>query len=285
MTRLKVPCRWTCLLLTTVIGVVVAGGAAGPAKAEAAEPGSQTDDRLQFMKSTLADYQIAVSGAPGSTPRKFTRIEEPLLRWDNPVSNVPDGTLFLWTDETGRPGFAAQVFIAGGTKDLWLHEFQSLAVEKFRVLRGSHAIWTPERGGIDFQPVPDAPAPAETKSARLVQMRQIARRFAAEDDFEGRSRWELRLLTTPVYRYGDGRVEDPLLDGALFAYAHGTDPEALLLVEVRNTQSGPTWVYALAPMTGYALRVTHQGEEVWSVGWRKAPYDLREPFVCLPYKP
>ncbi len=277
MTVLIATYRLPRLLIIAVFSTALAAGAA--------EPESEQADRLQFMKSTLADYEITVTVPAGSPSRKFTRIEEPLLRWDNPVSKVPDGTLFLWADETGRPGFAAQVFIAGGTKDLWLHEFQSLAAEKFQVLRGTHAIWTPRRAGIDVQPLPDSPLPGETKSTRLVQMRQIARQFAAEDDFEGRSRWELRLLTTPVYRYGAGRKEDPVLDGAIFAYAHGTDPEALLLVEARNAESGPAWFYALAPMTGYALRVTNAGKEVWSIGWRKEPYDLREPFVCLPYKP
>jgi hypothetical protein len=35
---------------------------------------------------------------------------------------------------------------------------------------------------------------AETAVKRLAQMRTIAKDFEAADDFEGKSRWELRLL-------------------------------------------------------------------------------------------
>jgi hypothetical protein len=53
-------------------------------------------------------------------------------------------------------------------------------------------------------------------------------------------RTELRLLSTPVYRYQ--------VDGALFAFvcAVATDPEAFLLLEARKTDEGPRLHYAFA---------------------------------------
>lgn len=244
------------------------------------EPASA--DRLDFMKKSVAVYSVTGDASPKSEAEYSLR-PEPLLRWDNPVSKVPDGTLFLWTDRADRPVAIVQVFIAANTKDLWLHEFQSLSTRPFEVRRGADSVWTPRRGGIGLKALADAPVPAGTKPARLTQMRQLAKRFEAQDDFEGTSRWELRLLATPLHRYGQDN--DTVVDGAIFAFAHGTDPEALLVLEARKEGTGLAWHYALAPMTGYALRVKDQGQEVWAIDWRQPPYDPQEPFLCIPYKP
>jgi len=250
------------------------------------ETESPTTDQLEFMKKSVTVYSVRGSEESRSKAGASTNYvlrSEPLLRWDNPVSKVPDGTLFLWTDKASRPIAIVQVFIAANTKDLWLHEFQSLSSQPFEVRRGDDSVWTPRRGGIGLKPLPEAPAPAATKPARLTQMRQLAKRFEAQDDFEGKSRWELRLLATPLHRYG--QEGDAVVDGAIFAFAHGTDPEALLVLEARKNGDDLAWSYALAPMTGYALRIKDQGQEVWAIDWRQPPYDPQEPFLCIPYKP
>lgn len=254
--------------------LVVAAARLGAEEAE-----EEPSNRLPFMKTSVAGYVVSST----KSPQAFDLISEPLLRWDNPVSKVPDGTLFLWKDEKDRPVAIVQVFIAANTKDLWLHEFQSLTTEPFRVQRADKPVWTPGRTGIVRKPVSDAPVPGSTKVARMNQMRQIARRFEVQDDFEGKSRWDLRLMATPLYRYGND--DDEVVDGALFAYAHGTDPEALLLLEARRRGEALEWHYALAPMTGYALRVKDGGTEIWSIESRMPPYDVNEPFLCIPFKP
>jgi hypothetical protein len=87
------------------------------------------------------------------------------------------------------------------------------------------------------------------------------------DDKE--TRWELRLLPQPLYRY---KSTDPdVLDGALFAFvtSAGTDPEALLVIEARKPAAGggPVWHYAAARFTDLNLWVRHKGQEVYT-----APY-------------
>ena len=77
-------------------------------------------------------------------------------------------------------------------------------------------------------------------------MRELTRDFSASI---GRKvyRHELRLLTQPLYRYE--HKEGQVLDGALFAFAEGTDPELLLLVEARQRKDQPAeWQYAPARM-------------------------------------
>ena len=50
----------------------------------------------------------------------------------------------------------------------------------------------------------------------------------------------MRLLAQPIYRYENTKGD--LIDGGLFVFVLGTDPEAFLLIEARRPQSGaPEW--------------------------------------------
>jgi len=233
------------------------------------------DLRLETMKTAAKEY-VFRSG-PG-TKGAFTVSPEPLLRFTNPVSGLQAGGFFVWSDVSGRPMAAAQVFLTAD--NLWLHEFQSLSPKTFTATRDGRPAWDPQKPGVTVRPVPEAPVPAETPVKRLVQMRDIAKRFTASDEFEGRPRSdELRLLTKPLVRFGGDQTDT--LDGALFTLAHGTDPELLILLEASRTDGEYRWHYSLAPMTGYALKATLDDQPVWEVGWRKPPFSPREPFFLL----
>ena len=234
--------------------------------------------RLELMKNSLKDYEFR--GAKDGAPMKLHA--DPLLRWNNPVSGVRDGAVFIWT-AGGRPRAAAQVF---QLKDgMWLHEFQSLSGEPFQaVAADGRPIWSPSRAGIDMKPAPDAPVPATSERQRLTQMSDIAREYSAIDDFEDRkSRWELRLLSKPIYRYA--AAAEGILDGALFAFAHGTDPEVFALIEAVETAKGTEFRIGLAPMTAYAVEVSRKDKAVWNAPYRKPPFDPREPFFIRQYQP
>ena len=228
--------------------------------------------RLEFMKTSVSKYEI-LTGQDEKT--KLSLVPEPLLRFTNPVSGLQDGCFVLWTSEAGRPMIGAQVFLT--SDNLWIHEFQSLSSGPISATLDGETVWSPERAGAISKLVPDAPQPANTTVQRLIQMREIASRFKASDEFEGRVQSdELRLLTKPLHRFG--KTDTETLDGALFAHAHGTDPELLIIVEAMRVESSYKWHYALAPMTGYALKATLDGNPDWEVPWRKPPYDPKEPF-------
>lgn len=258
---------------------LVALGQNEPPRQPAAEEKAEAAARLEFMKQSASVYDVTV----GEKKTPLRLVAEPVLRWTNPVSNIPDGVLFLWIDAAGRPQVAAQVFIAAGTKDLWLHEFSSLSAEPFDVARDGSVPWHPRKPGLEMEPVADAPAPADSAVRRLTQMRNIALEFQASDDFEGKSRWELRLLSKPLHRWG--KPGSQVLDGALFAFAHGTDPEVFVLVEARGSEGKYSYEYGLAPMTAYALKVSLKGREIWTAPYRKAPFQPNEPFFILKYVP
>jgi hypothetical protein len=105
--------------------------------------------------------------------------------------------------------------------------------------------------------------PAGSASARLVQMRQIARDFKAYMFAD--STWELRLLTQPLMRYGDEKRD--VIDGALFAYVwtKGTDPEFILLLECRRDDGEPTWCFAPARFSNRGVWLKRAEKDVWGV--------------------
>lgn len=180
---------------------------------------------------------------------------EPLLRWSNPTAGSVHGEVFLWTIDS-RPIAIASIY-------RWYHPFKDSTAELVSVApfgieasanRETH--WDTKHPGIKFGDLAGAPKPAESANGRLVQMRALARRFRAElvdtrgGDEVGR---ELRLLNQPAHRYAC--PSDKVLDGSLFAFVEGTDPEAWIILEAIESSSGPQWRYALARMNRDALQI------------------------------
>jgi hypothetical protein len=263
----------TPLLLTFLVAVSSRGQDAQ--QPTTSDSPSLAARRLDYMKNSVKDYVFLL--AP-DFKSPLTVESEPLLRFTNPVSGLQDGGFFIWKDGVGRPMVGAQVFLTA--ENLWIHEFQSLSPLPFRVTSAGKEIWQPKRAGVEMKPFPDATAPANTAVKRLVQMRELASRFTASDEFEGRPRSdELRLLTKPLVRFG--KEGSDVIDGTLFVHAHGTDPELMIVLEARREDDGHRWYYGLAPMTGYALKASLDDKPVWEVGWRRGPFDPQEPFYIL----
>ena len=108
-------------------------------------------------------------------------------------------------------------------------------------------------------------------------MRNLAREFRATVS-DGDNERELRLIPQPLYRHQ--RSSADVLDGALFCFVMGTDPEVLLLVEARNTPNGSQWCYALARHSSFPLRVFYKGGETWSRR-RGGPRDPKQRFLSV----
>jgi hypothetical protein len=213
--------------------------------------------RLAYMKDTVAAYRIHRRAA-GSPLFEFRA--EPIFRLDNPVTGVRDSAFFFWTDpETGRPEATIQMFRAP-TK-YWIHDWTSLSTSPIVAEAGGAPRWWP-KVGVEFRPVRDAPGPAATPAARLRQIRAMAEEFSATDDFMNKGWSQLRLMPKPWLRYG--RAGSPVEDGALFAFALGTEPEVALMIEARPDPSGRLrWEYGLAALTSFELKVSWKGTEVW----------------------
>ena len=75
------------------------------------------------------------------------------------------------------------------------------------------------------------------------------------------------MLATPIYRYEIDSVKaahPDLIDGAVFAFVQGTDPEAVLLVEAVRQGGGIGWQYAFGRATGYDVEARLGSSVVWS---------------------
>lgn len=212
----------------------------------------------EVIDEAVSWYQLLPSAA-SDTPM------EPLvvLRYVNHARDSSSGTLVLWLHQ-GRPEAAATVYDWYGRI---IHAFVSLSRgNKMSAREGQRVIWHPANPGIEFRPVPDAPRPADTAAGRLWQMKKLSRLFGStllgwkEDNSD---REALRLLATPLYRY-KSKASD-FLDGAVFAFVQGTDPETLLLLEAARVGDRYEWQYGFARQTNGALDGRYRGKVVWTV--------------------
>ncbi len=64
-----------------------------------------------------------------------------------------------------------------------------------------------------------------------------------------------------------------LFDGAVFAFANGTNPEVLLILEVHRpaTDKAAEWTYAFGQMTGGEVYANLDDREVWTRGEADPP--------------
>jgi len=215
-----------------------------------------------YVKEAEA-YSLAVETAP---KKELELKKEPIFEWANPArNNGQHGVVFLWLRD-GRPASLACIFSYPHNKlpgRVITHEFHALDPEKLLVKREGFNQWKPE-AGLARKELPDAPAPASTPAARLIQIRKLAQEFTGyEIDNEGK-RWDLRLLPTPLYRYPAAKTG--VIDGALLAHVSnaGTDPEVLLTIEAREVEGKLRWEYSCARFSDMELHVFRKEAEVFT---------------------
>ena len=112
-----------------------------------------------------------------------------------------------------------------------MHEFHALGpLRLFPRLNDSDTRMAP-RGRRALAPAPRRAGPRGDSHAAHAQMRELAREFTAHTVDDLGARWQLRLLSRPLYRYE--MAEGDLIEGAIFAFVSdaGTDPEIVLVLE------------------------------------------------------
>jgi hypothetical protein len=227
------------------------------------------DSPLAAQVAELAkDFTSRCTFAPADRPQQpLVRHPQPILRWSNPTAGQVFGEVYLWTDR-GRPAFVAsfyKFFTPAWGRTL---EVCSLSSEQLVGRREDMTFWTPTEAGLTWRPLTNVDPPAATPAARLVQMRRIAAEFQTKladrrnNDEHGVER-ELRQLTQPVFRYSPPMADASYLDGAMFAFVEGTDPEVWLLLEAVGSGKEAAWQFGLARMNRDALQVRRQDQTVW----------------------
>jgi hypothetical protein len=199
-------------------------------------------------------------------------------RWTNDERD-PQGEAIavLWTSR-GRPIAVASIYPWAGRL---IHELEALSRETFTCRRDGEIVWAPQ-DAIAYRPVPGAEPPAESPVARMRQMKRIADRFTVTmlgwkgDDSD---REQLRRLVKELYRY---KPESPeTVDGAVFAFVKGTDPEVLLALEAVPGEGGPTWQYAFVRQTSGGVEARLGDEILWTVPKHVPRKDPTKAFISL----
>lgn len=197
--------------------------------------------------------------------REAELVRKPIYNWTNPIrSGGQHGGVYLWIYE-GRPVVIGSIFShpeAG--QRIICHEFHSMTTLPLKPDRDSaEQRWDPQ-AGVELKPLAGAPAPENSAARRLIQMRTLGREFTAHSIDNEKERWELRLLSQPMYRYE--KPQGDVIDGALFAFvtSAGTDPEVVLAIEARRTPQGNAWYYRALRFSDSNLYVQNHEKEVWS---------------------
>jgi hypothetical protein len=228
------------------------------------------------VQRSAAQYTLTPAG---ENKKSFKFHETPVMKWGNPIGGAKDGAIYIWTDGH-RPQAILKLFSHDGV--IFTHEWQSLAEGAIVAERNGSVIWNPNKAGITFMELPDAPTPGENAASRLRQMKSLADKFSGTVTrfAKDATPTKLRLLTQPLFRFKSGdSPENP--DGALFGFAEGTDPAGLLLLEARRTKEGERWHYAFTKLSTFAITGELGGKEIYSAPKYDFLHDQKETFFRL----
>ena len=192
--------------------------------------------RLAAMRNIAERFTVQVT-EEGQT-RQVPLMESPILRFNDPAREFHDATLWAWGDK-GRPVCLLAVEQYGQTM------FESISLADGTLTADADQLkWRPKAAGIELKLFPDAPPPAKTAPRRMAQMKELLGKLSAYEVGKTGSRYELRLMTRPLHRYDD--LENGLEDGAIFAFAYGTNPELLAVIEARGKEGEVKWQVGFA---------------------------------------
>jgi hypothetical protein len=243
--------RYLCLLACLSVGLAAAAGAdADRGREEAAEA-----DRI--CSAELPLWQLTADGAVLDTPATSA------LRWTNPSAGRVYGNTYVWLLQ-GRPAAAGSLYRYFTPFRSFNGELVALAGTKLVAKRNDKIMWRPTDEW-KWHALPGAPAPAATAPQRMIQMRALAGELTVEMlDTRSVPKGEdqtPRLLPRPLYRYDAERTKT--LDGAVYAFVVGTDPELLLLLECDTAAARPEWRFGVGRMNRDAIRLLRKGKKVW----------------------
>lgn len=224
---------------------------------------------LERMVADLAGFEFSLDLEP---PQALKLSGEPVLRWSNPIRNVDDAAVFVWLSKD-RPEMVATVMsYRDDQKNLRRsYELLSLSQDKLVGVQGGRRDWQPEKLAFAWREVPGAPAAADTSVQRRRQMRDLAAKFqvAVEAD---KNRYELRLLAQPLYRYENAKAD--VLEGALYAFVEGTDPELILALE--TPRAGRPWKFTTGRLTRWGIEVRYQDKVMNEFPQMSGPRDAAD---------
>ncbi len=215
-------------------------------------------ETLETMRQHVVSLRaVQLSSAVEEQPLKL--VSTPVLRYSDAGGITTDASVWVWGGQ-GRPAVVAGIFFLRqeGRDPKWSCELLSLADGGVAVSSAAGWSWSPDKSGLEWLAMEDPPA--DSPRQRLRQMKEIAERYEISS-LEKTNKSQLRLMVQPLYRYANEK--SGLIDGAIFSFALGTNPEALLLLECRKTGESPAWQAAFVRFGANAFQARRGDAMVW----------------------
>ena len=235
---------------------------AGPADGRAQAPDEPSE--IRKTAEQIAD-SLELELLQGDTWVKAKRIDRPLLLYTDDTRGDDRGFLFGW-GEKGRPLAVFEIFQKVHLRGIWTTCICNTSGGTVRAARSGGPWWLENDSDIAFKDIPSAPAVAAESAVRQRQMKLLAQSFTAHEVYNpNNTRYDLRRLDRPLYSYSD--EASGILDGGLFTFANGTNPEILLFIEARRGKtpgSKPAWQFGVGRSAAAELHLEYQGKEIYS---------------------
>jgi len=250
-----------------------------PSRSAVANPDDNAEaaEARAVAKTMAAEYVFQLDRSSG---QKLQQEPEPVLRWLLQLDRRFHSDVYLWTHD-GRPEVVAAITNVYGPRRVMETEIHSLSTGLPLMSHNGQIMWEPEHPGVEWKPIPGAPKPGSKAVARLTQMRKLAAQYVVTGVYAN-IKEELRLLPAPIYRYVSEK--QGVTDGALFAFARGTDPDAFLMIEARSVGDSVEWQYTLVRFCSHcSLTAVREGQEVWHVDVLPPQVitDRKQPYYAL----
>lgn len=191
--------------------------------------------------------------------------ETPLFRYHDARRDILDAALWAYGQQ-GRPAALMKTEaykVESGEK--WVFCLASLSDGIVNAAWDDGATYRAQQPGVELQVIPDAPRAAPSPNLRLIQIKRLTERFAAQIQNAEDDREPMRLMPTPICRYDD--KESGLIDGAIFGYTMGTNPDVLLVIELYEEDGEQQWRCGAAGMTSAGFAVLLDGSEFLRQEW------------------
>ena len=227
-------------------------------------PAAENSDKviqywLDVAEETAKKQTISLIADESHT---FKLHQPAIFRHAQPLRGDDIGSVFVWTNDSGRPAAVGVFFSWSQAPYRWvMEEFHSLHDQPIQKTMPNHVTWTCPQPGIQWKPIPTIPPPAGTPSRMRIQAKQFARQLTVFTEKSPGNRDVLRPVPKPFYEYDD--PDAGIQYGALIGYCQGTDTELILQVEARMSNDKLAWFYALATFTDYGLHVELPDQTTW----------------------
>lgn len=237
-----------------VVATVSLGGLSWLAADDKPDSSHEAAEFLKAARANATLFRIQQA----KTGEEIERVENPVLRYTEPARADCQGTMWIWGPK-GRPAAVLEMIRHSGREDLFC--FHATTDDPIKLTAKTGQTWTPKSSDLKFRPLPDAPQPADSPAGRFRQMKAFARQFSSHE-FWDNARHEMRVLPVPLHRYQDR--DRQLLDGAIFAIALGTHPEATLFLEAVHPvdEAQSIWQFAVGRSGAAEMVVFYDDKEV-----------------------